>query len=146
MTVVGVGPTVPVLRLAGVYRIPALPLGGAGCTRGPGRLYSLCMNSYDFSRLLLCTHVAPSTSSRYSKRTGRAEKCLQEEECPSKRFAALPVSFRKGGGQIRNSLSGKVVNFYEHEGVYFIKLKIKNPNDLDENLGLNAMLDFHRQG
>ena len=56
------------------------------------------------------------------------------------------VRFRKGGGQIRNSLSGKVVNFYEHEGVYFIKLKIKNPNDLDENLGMNAMLDFHRQG
>ena len=37
------------------------------------------------------------------------------------------VEFHDGGGSIRNRRTGQVLLFYEHEGVYFIKFKIKDP-------------------
>jgi hypothetical protein len=61
------------------------------------------------------------------------------------------VRFRRDGGSIKNRTTGREVLFYAHEGVYFLKLKISNP-DLD---ALNLLLDFadpketlpfHRQG
>ena len=38
------------------------------------------------------------------------------------------VQFRKKGGVIRNRETGKSVQFYEHEGVYFLKLKVNDPH------------------
>ena len=40
------------------------------------------------------------------------------------------VQFRKGGGQIRNRDSGHSVPFYEHEGVYFLKMKVNRPDQM----------------
>ena len=54
------------------------------------------------------------------------------------------VKFRDGGGWIQNSKTGAKIHFYEHEGVYFLKLKVKTP-------GTKALLDdmvdnlLHRQ-
>ena len=39
------------------------------------------------------------------------------------------VEFSDAGGTITNNGSGKVIRFFEHEGVYFIKLKVHNPDD-----------------
>ena len=50
------------------------------------------------------------------------------------------VNFRDGGGTIRNRTTGKVFRFYEHDGVYFLKLKTSGP---DSDL---ADAGFHRQG
>ena len=47
------------------------------------------------------------------------------------------VRFRRDGGTIRHRATGREMLFYEHEGVYFLKLKISNP-DLD---ALNLLLD-----
>ena len=41
------------------------------------------------------------------------------------------VEFHDGGGSIRNRRTGLSLIFYEHEGVYFIKFKIKDPALLD---------------
>ena len=38
------------------------------------------------------------------------------------------VQFQKRGGVIRNRDTGKSVQFYEHEGVYFLKLKVNDPH------------------
>ena len=54
------------------------------------------------------------------------------------------VTFEDDGGTIRNKNSGRVMRFYEHEGVYFIKLKVKNPEDLDA-VAPNSQ-GFQRQG
>jgi hypothetical protein len=56
------------------------------------------------------------------------------------------VRFKQGGGSIRNRQSGKVVKFFEHEGVYFIKLKIKDPNDLGPVNEPRETPVFHRLG
>ena len=53
------------------------------------------------------------------------------------------VRFHPGGGTITNRKTGRTLNFYEHDGVYFIKLKVSDPSlvidpPTDE--------DFHRQG
>ena len=37
------------------------------------------------------------------------------------------VKFLQEGGIIRNRSTGEVIPFYEHQGVYFVKLKIKDP-------------------
>ena len=39
------------------------------------------------------------------------------------------VSFHDGGGSIKNKHSRKTIRFYEHEGVYFLKLKVHGPDD-----------------
>jgi len=54
------------------------------------------------------------------------------------------VKFEEGGGFIRNRRSGRVLRFFEHEGVYFIKLKVKDPAFL-EIVSPNTQ-GFHRQG
>ena len=45
--------------------------------------------------------------------------------------AGSDVEFHDGGGSIRNRQTGLTLFFYEHEGVYFIKLKVKDPALLD---------------
>ena len=47
------------------------------------------------------------------------------------------VRFTDGGGTIRNRATKEKLNFYEFEGVYFLKLKVADP---DRDVGL----DFHR--
>ena len=42
------------------------------------------------------------------------------------------VRFSGKGGTIRNKNTGRVLKFYEHEGVYFLKLKVNGP---DADLG-----------
>ena len=42
------------------------------------------------------------------------------------------VRFRQLGGTIKNHSTGKILKFYEHQGVYFIKLKISDPSLLDD--------------
>ena len=51
------------------------------------------------------------------------------------------VRFRRHGGFIQNSASGKKINVFEYQGVCFMKLKIQPPNDRK-----NSHQDFHRQG
>ena len=41
------------------------------------------------------------------------------------------VLFRQGGGTIVNRALKRTLRFYEYQGVYFIKLKIKDPSDMD---------------
>ena len=45
--------------------------------------------------------------------------------------AGSDVEFHDGGGSIRNRQTGLTLFFYEHEGVYFIKFKVKDPALLD---------------
>ena len=40
------------------------------------------------------------------------------------------VRFADGGGTIRNSQTGRTIRFYEHEGVYFLKLKVDDVTDM----------------
>ena len=51
------------------------------------------------------------------------------------------VQFRRHGGFIQNLVSGKKINFFEYQGVCFMKLKIQPPNDQN-----NIHQDFHRLG
>ena len=51
------------------------------------------------------------------------------------------VQLRRHGGFIQNLVSGKKINFFEYQGVYFMKLKIQQPNDQKNN-----KQDVHRQG
>ena len=55
------------------------------------------------------------------------------------------VKFKKGGGFIRNRDSGRVLRFHEHEGVYFLKLKVIDPSTIDLIHGGNEP-GFGRQG
>lgn len=55
------------------------------------------------------------------------------------------VKFEKGGGFIGNRDSGRVLRFYGHEGVYFLKLKVIGPSTIDLILGGNES-SFGRQG
>ena len=59
------------------------------------------------------------------------------------------VRFRRGGGSIHNRATGKSINFHEHEGVYFLKLKISDPKDFDiftnDDAGQSTQ-SFTRQG
>ena len=50
------------------------------------------------------------------------------------------VEFVDAGGTITHNDSGAVMRFFEHEGVYFLKLKIHDPNAPSPQLG------FSRQG
>ena len=54
------------------------------------------------------------------------------------------VHFEDGGGSIRNRRTGRILNFFEHAGVYFIKLKLKDPADL--HLIASDNQGFQRQG
>ena len=40
------------------------------------------------------------------------------------------VRFADGGGTIRNSQTGRTIRLYEHEGVYFLKLKVDDVTDM----------------
>ena len=40
------------------------------------------------------------------------------------------VKFKSGGGTIRNRDTGRTLHFHEHDGVYFLKLKVRDPKDL----------------
>ena len=42
-----------------------------------------------------------------------------------------PVNFRQGGGYIRNARTGTKLRFVERQGVYFIKVKVKEPSPED---------------
>ena len=41
------------------------------------------------------------------------------------------VKFRRGGGYIQNARTGRKLPFIERQGVYFIKVKVKNPSPAD---------------
>ena len=41
------------------------------------------------------------------------------------------VKFRRGGGYIRNAKTGTRLHFVERQGVYFIKVKVKDPSPED---------------
>ena len=41
------------------------------------------------------------------------------------------VKFKKNGGFIRNRDTGRLLKFHEHEGVYFLKLKVLDPSSLN---------------
>ena len=54
------------------------------------------------------------------------------------------VSFQDDGGSILNRRTGRAIHFYEHEGVYFVKLRIKDP---EHTLMIDADAQgFRRQG
>ena len=55
------------------------------------------------------------------------------------------VIFEDSGGSIRNRKTGRVINFFEHEGVYFLKIKVKDPIAMGQFISNNS-LRFHRQG
>ena len=59
-----------------------------------------------------------------------------------RRFVAFgnDVSFYKGGGCIRNRKSGATAKSLEMEGVYFLKLKLKQPT----KGGVKSKPDFVR--
>ena len=46
------------------------------------------------------------------------------------------VQFGRRGGTIKNQKSGRTIKFHEYQGVYFLKLKVRNPNlmDTDESI------------
>ena len=41
------------------------------------------------------------------------------------------VKFKKDRGFIRNRDTGRLLKFHEHEGVYFLKLKVLDPSSLN---------------
>ena len=45
------------------------------------------------------------------------------------------VGFTQQGGTIQNQVAGQTTKFYEHDGVYFLKLTISGPNDNTGQLG-----------
>ena len=53
------------------------------------------------------------------------------------------VNFHPGGGSIVNRRTGRALKFFEHDGVYFIKLKVCDPSWF---LDAPDDEDFHRQG
>ena len=55
------------------------------------------------------------------------------------------VKFKKSGGFIRNRDTGRVLKFHEHEGVYFLKLKVLDPSSLNLLDNGNEQV-FGRQG
>ena len=50
------------------------------------------------------------------------------------------VQFKDKGGTITDRSTGRVIRFFEHEGVYFLKFKVSGPNSD------TSQLDFHRLG
>ena len=52
------------------------------------------------------------------------------------------VSIGEGGGHIRNTSSGKEIPFFEHAGVYYMKMKIKPPS---QSVGDNNESVFSRR-
>ena len=52
------------------------------------------------------------------------------------------VKFRRGGGYIQNARTGRKLPFVERQGVYFIKVKVKNPSP--EDVAVESV--FSRQG
>ena len=54
------------------------------------------------------------------------------------------VVFEDHGGSIRNRKTGKTIRLFEHEGVYFVKFKVKDPDSVNTIVGNNQ--GFHRQG
>ena len=51
------------------------------------------------------------------------------------------IYIKKGGGSIRHTTNGKQIKFFEHAGVYCLKLKITPPIDGKDNSN-----GFGRQG
>ena len=47
------------------------------------------------------------------------------------------VLFTDGGGTITHNDTGHVMKFYEHEGVYFLKLKVHDPDMPGQQLGFS---------
>ena len=67
------------------------------------------------------------------------------------------VKFSKDGGTIVNRKSGRIIRFHEHEGVYFLKLRVSDPSLFTDNgadpmevdiqsMDTEAMPGFHRPG
>ena len=56
------------------------------------------------------------------------------------------VTFRDGGGYIKNVKSGKRLYFVERQGVYFIKVHVKAPSPGKASEGFNPMSGFSRPG
>ena len=52
------------------------------------------------------------------------------------------VKFRRGGGYIQNARTGRKLPFVERQGVYFIKVKVKNPSP--DDVAVESV--FSRQG
>ena len=55
------------------------------------------------------------------------------------------VKFKKDGGFIRNRDTGRLLKFHEHEGVYFLKLKVLDPSSINMFSDGNEQV-FGRQG
>ena len=53
------------------------------------------------------------------------------------------VNFQKGQGTIVHRTTGRTLRFNEHDGVYFLKIKVPDPGHLDS---LVHSQDFPRQG
>ena len=56
------------------------------------------------------------------------------------------VTFRDGGGYIKNVKSGKRLHFVERQGVYFIKVKVNDPSPNKAVEGFKPMAGFSRPG
>ena len=56
------------------------------------------------------------------------------------------VTFRDGGGYIKNAKSGKRLHFVERQGVYFIKVQVKDPSPSKAVEGFKPMSGFSRPG
>ena len=48
------------------------------------------------------------------------------------------VLFTDGGGTITHKDTGTIMNFFEDEGVYFLKLKVHNPDMPGRQLGFSG--------
>ena len=55
------------------------------------------------------------------------------------------VIFEDSGGSIRNRKTGRVIKFFEHEGVYFLKMKVKDPIAMEQFVAENSQ-PFQRPG
>jgi hypothetical protein len=53
------------------------------------------------------------------------------------------VKFQKGGGTITNRATGRVLRFYEYDGVYFLKIEVNDPIACPDPADNQ---DFPRQG
>ena len=51
------------------------------------------------------------------------------------------VVIRSDGGDIINTKTGKKLKFFQHNGVYYIKIKVAQPDNSPSNSPL-----FHRRG
>ena len=55
------------------------------------------------------------------------------------------VISEESGGSIRNRKTGRVIKFFEHEGVYFLKMKVKDPIAMEQFVAENSQ-PFQRHG